>query len=203
MRRRSHIAASSFSTSSPSSAGARSRRCASRSIRIARARYAIELPARFQLIAAANPCPCGRGASSGECTCDPNTIRAYGAKLTGALADRIDISLSVEQPDLGLFGEPGEGSADVRLRVAAARERQRARAGDDRPNAELAAGEVAIASELERMLAEAGPGAGLSGRGRERVIRVARTIADLDAAEEIGAVHVAEALTYRRRGEHP
>ena len=166
-------------------------------VRIVRARYAIELPCRFQLVAAANPCPCGRGASSGECTCDPSSIRSYEAKLTGALADRIDISLKVEQPDLAGFREPGEGSAAVRERVLAARERQCARAGA--PNGELDAREIALGGDVERLLTAAGTASGLSGRGRERVLRIARTIADLAGREQIAGDDLAEAIALRRR----
>ena len=168
-------------------------------VRIARARYAVELPSRFQLVAAANPCPCGRGAHSGDCSCDAVAVRAYEAKLSGALADRIDIILAIEQPDLTSFAEPGEGSAAVRERVLAARERQRARIGDERANGELAASEIELGDEVERLLATAGEAAGLSGRGRERVIRLARTLADLEGAEAIDIGHVGEALTLRRR----
>jgi magnesium chelatase family protein len=166
-------------------------------VRITRARYAIELPCRFQLVAAANPCPCGRGRDSGECRCDAGAIRAYEGKLTGALADRIDICFGVEQPDLIAFSEPGEGSSAVRERVLAARERQAARGRP--PNGERPAREIAIGAEVERMLADAGTASGLSGRGRDRVVRVARTIADLEGAEAVAIEHVAEAMTLRRR----
>ncbi len=169
-------------------------------VRIVRARYAVDLPCRFQMIAAANPCPCGRGARSGDCTCDPAAVRGYAAKLTGALFDRIDISIAVEQPDLTSFAEAGESSAAVRDRVLAARERLRARSAGARPNAELAMGEIAIGPAVERLLAMAGLTAGLSGRGRERTIRLARTVADLDGQEEIAVEHVEEALSMRRRG---
>jgi magnesium chelatase family protein len=169
------------------------------SVRISRARYAVELPSRFQLVAAANPCPCGRGADSGECDCDPGAIRSYDAKLTGALADRIDISLRVSQPDLAAFCEPGESSAAVRERVLAARERQHARAAA--PNAELAAAEIELPGDVERALAQLGEAAKLSGRGRERVVRVARTVADLAERERLCLDDLAEAMTLRRRGE--
>lgn len=169
------------------------------SIRIVRARHAVELPCRFQLVAAANPCPCGRGADSGSCTCDPAAIRAYGAKLTGALVDRLDISCAVEQPALGSFADPGEGSAAVRDRVLAARERQRGRASDESANAELAPGRIAVPAEVERLLADAGIAGGLSGRGRERVIRLARTVADLGDRAEIELGDAEEALSLRRR----
>jgi magnesium chelatase family protein len=169
------------------------------SIRLVRARYAVELPCRFQLVAAANPCPCGRGALSGSCTCDPSAIRAYEAKLTGALIDRIDISLAVEQPDLGSFADRGEASAPVLERVLAARDLQRERTGDDRANAELAPSEVRIDPEIERLLAAAGTAGGLSGRGRGRVIRLARTLADLGGREEVSVADAEEALSLRRR----
>ncbi len=167
-------------------------------VRIVRARYAVELPCRFQLVAAANPCPCGRGARSGDCTCEPGSVRAYASKLSGALADRIDIALAVEQPDLLAFSEPGEASAVVRGRVLGARERQRARHGGDRANGELGAAEIAIGPQLERELASA-VASGLSGRGRARVLRLARTLADLDQADAIESAHLAEALSMRRR----
>jgi magnesium chelatase family protein len=169
------------------------------SVRVTRVRYALELPCRIQLVAAANPCPCGCGPRSGSCTCDPAAVRAYQAKLTGALADRIDISALLEQPDLTSFSEPGEGSAPVRERVLATRERQRVRQGDDRANGELAAAEIEIDDNVERMLVQAGLAIGLSGRGRERVIRLARTVADLDGRERIGAADIEEALSLRRR----
>jgi len=169
------------------------------SVRIARARYTVELPCRFQLIAAANPCPCGCGPRSGRCTCDPASTRAYEARLTGALADRIDISLAVEQPDLASFVEPGEASGPVRERVLAARERQRRRTGGERPNAELDPADVNLGDSIERMLADVSVAGGLSGRGRVRAIRLARTIADLDASEGIEVEHLEEALALRRR----
>jgi magnesium chelatase family protein len=171
------------------------------SVRVTRVRYSVELPCRIQLLAAANPCPCGHGSRSGSCTCDPAAVRAYEAKLTGALADRIDISALVAQPDLSAFKEPGEGSPAVRQRVLAARERQRARTGDDRANAELPTSEIAVGDEVERMLVDAGLALGLSGRGRERVIRLARTIADLDDSDAVEVDHLEEALALRRRDE--
>ena len=171
------------------------------SVRITRARYAIELPCRFQLIAAANPCPCGRGVDSGECNCDPAAIRGYEAKLTGALADRIDISIQVQQPDLIAFAEPGESSAAVLDRVLAARERQHARGVSC--NGELEAREIPVNDAVERMLAAAGVATGLSGRGRDRVVRVARTLADLDSAAEVATDHVIEAIAMRRRERSP
>jgi magnesium chelatase family protein len=167
-------------------------------VRIARARYSVELPCSFQLIAAANPCPCGRGPTSGQCTCDTSSLRAYEAKLSAALADRIDISILVDQPHPDSFARKGESSETVAARVVAARERQLARSGD--PNARLAADEIAIGPAVKRLLNRAGMAETLGGRGRERVLRLARTLADLDDSAEIEAEHLAEALALRRRG---
>jgi magnesium chelatase family protein len=166
-------------------------------VSVVRARYAIEFPSRFQLVAAANPCPCGRGPRSGNCTCGDAAVRAYEAKLTGALADRIDISLAVAQPDLAAFTTPGEGSRAVRERVIAARERQAGRGGP--PNAARSAEEIELGADARSMLADSRLSATLGGRGRERVIRVSRTIADLAGRAEVDADDVVEAMTLRRR----
>ncbi|MGH2990219.1 MAG: YifB family Mg chelatase-like AAA ATPase, partial [Solirubrobacterales bacterium] len=99
-------------------------------ITVTRVRHSVELPCRFMLVAASNPCPCGRGESSNGCRCAEASVRRYEAKLSGALTDRIDISVGVEQPaGEALRAGPGESSAAVRERVAAARERQAARLG--------------------------------------------------------------------------
>ena len=107
-------------------------------VTIARAQGSLTFPARFQIVAAANPCPCGHGEASSKCLCSKDRIGAYESRLSGALADRFDISLRVEQPDAGsLAGDPGEPSADVAARVIAARERQEARLGVARTNASM------------------------------------------------------------------
>jgi len=169
------------------------------SVRVARARYSVELPCRFQLIAAANPCPCGRGATSGDCTCDPAALRGYAAKLSAALADRIDICVLVDQPAVGSFAEAGEGSAAVARRVLDARERQRARNPDGRPNAELDAAGMRVGEAIDARLAAGRLGRRLGGRGRERTLRLARTIADLEGSDRIRVADVDEALSLRRR----
>ena len=165
-------------------------------VRIARARYAVELPSRFQLVAAANPCPCGRGAHSGDCSCDAVAVRAYEAKLSGALADRIDIILAIEQPDLTSFAEPGEGSAAVRERVLAARERQRARIGDERAN-----GELADERDRARRRGRAVAGGGGRGRGAQRAGARAGDPPGADARRSRG--RRGDRHWARRRGPHP
>lgn len=171
---------------------------------IVRSRHAVELPCRFQLVAAANPCPCGRGERSERCPCDPAQLRRYAARISGALADRIDISLSVGQPSAeALHGEPGEASASVRERVLAARVRQEGRLGPGRCNAEMTPSESRAACALDaraaELLTEGHSRLGLSGRGFERLLRVARTIADLAGCERVRSEDVGEALALRRR----
>lgn len=172
---------------------------------IARAGRTLELPCRFQLVAAANPCPCGRGDVSPDCECPPQSVRHYTTKLSGALADRIDMLVAVGQPEPGsLLGPRGEDSATVRARVLAARERQRARLGPGRCNAELTPPDThrwcRLDESSERLIAALRERGELSGRGHERVLRLARTIADLGGRAHLGAEDVAEALALRRRG---
>jgi magnesium chelatase family protein len=174
-------------------------------VAITRARGAVELPCRFMLVAASNPCPCGRGEGSGACECRPGSMRRYRAKLSGALADRIDISVAVDRPtaeEMGANG--GSDSARVRARVAAARERQERRLGPGRCNADMDLAELRAAGGLTRAangtLARGHAQLRLSGRGHDRVLRVSRTIADLAGSERIDAEHVARAIALRRRG---
>jgi magnesium chelatase family protein len=173
---------------------------------ITRARHAIELPSRFMLIGAANPCPCGHGEDSSRCKCGQATIRRYRARLSGALADRMDITVRVSRPTAAEMSEaPGESSAQVRERVIAARERQDRRLGEGRSNAEMTAGgtrrQARLTGEARRILLSGHDSLGLSGRGHDRVLRVARTIADLEGADRVDGDHVGEALTLRRRNE--
>lgn len=174
-------------------------------VTVTRAGHTVELPCRFMLVAASNPCPCGRGERSKQCRCPETSVRRYEAKLSGALADRIDISLRIEQPAAeALASGPGERSAVVRERVVAARERQAGRLGSGRCNADMGPGETRRHFRLEGdargLLTQSHAQLGLSGRGHERVLRVARTIADLAGREQIGTEHVGEALALRRRG---
>ncbi len=171
---------------------------------IARASGLGDFPARFQLVGAANPCR--RGCPSlDRCLCTPAERGRYLGRLSRPLLDRID--LHVELPALAHVDFAGDASAEpsaaVRARVVAARGRQRARFRDARVrvNAELSPRQVRrICSpppEAERLLAAAMSRLGLSARGHDRVLRVARTIADLEDEERIAAAHVAEAIQYR------
>jgi magnesium chelatase family protein len=174
-------------------------------VAIARARGAVELPCRFMLIAASNPCPCGRGEESGECECRPGSARRYRAKLSGALADRIDLSVAVAPPTAReMGGGATTDSARVRRRVIAARERQERRLGAGRCNADMTLAELRDAASLtrdaRRTLAQGHAELRLSGRGHDRVLRVSRTIADLDGSDTISGEHVARAISLRRRG---
>jgi magnesium chelatase family protein len=171
-------------------------------VTVTRAASTVELPCRFMLVAAANPCPCGRGEDDDACRCAPLAVRRYQTKLTGALADRIDIWKGLAQPSAeALDGAPGEPSAALRERVCAARRRQADRIGSGRCNADLSAAELRrleVEPRTRALLAEQHRAMGLSGRGHDRVLRVARTIADLDGAEAIGVSHIGEALGLRR-----
>ena len=172
-------------------------------VSIARAGSHRSLPCRFMLIAAANPCPCGRGEADPDCGCAPAAVQRYQGLLSGALADRIDILAAVRQPsaaDIG--GGEGEASADVRERVVAARERQERRLGCGRCNAEMTPGEArecALRPEAAALLAELYARQRLSGRAHDRSLRLAQTIADLAGADSIGEDQMAQALQLRRR----
>jgi magnesium chelatase family protein len=171
-------------------------------ITISRAAQQADFPARFQLVAAMNPCPCGYlGHWSGQCSCTPDRIARYRERISGPLLDRID--LHVEVPALrerDLAQSPcGEASAAIRARVEAARERQMDRQGA--PNGRLEGGEIekrcvpSIAAR--RLLRDAASRLSLSARGYHRVLKVARTIADLAGHDDLGAGELAEALQYR------
>ena len=170
-------------------------------VRVCRARASVAFPARFLLVGATNPCPCGEGAA-GACRCPPAARRRYNRRLSGPLLDRFDLRVVVSRPEAGavLSGPPGESSAAVAERVAAARALAQARGVGS--NAELPA------SRLDE-LAPLQPGASrllehrlrvglLTGRGVHRVRRVARTVADLaGAAGPLGEEHVCLALSLR------
>jgi magnesium chelatase family protein len=175
-------------------------------VSISRAARKAEFPARFQLIAAMNPCPCGYlGHYNGKCRCTPDQVARYRGKLSGPLLDRIDIHIevpAVPQEELLAHGS-GETSEVVRGRVSAARERQLARQG--KANAELGTKDVErhcrTNREGETLLKHAISRFGLSARAYHRVLKLARTIADLARADAIASAHVAEAIGFRRRLE--
>jgi magnesium chelatase family protein len=172
-------------------------------VSISRTGVTRRLPCRFMLIAAANPCPCGRGESDPDCSCAPLEVQRYQGRLSGALADRIDVLAPVGQPSAGeIAGSTGEGSASIRERVVAARERQEARLGPGRCNADMTpaeARECEIAGEAASLLAEAYSRRRLSGRAHDRVLRLARTVADLSGEDAVGSEQMAQALQLRRR----
>jgi magnesium chelatase family protein len=176
---------------------------------ISRAAQAVAFPARFQLVAATNPCPCGRlGTDGAECRCGVNDIARYRARLSGPLADRLDLRVTVAPVALTAMQQGGdERSATVRARVVAARDRQRARyaalpavhANAQAP-AKALHGVHGATDEAQRWLVGAADRLRLSARGYARVLRVARTIADLDGVECIERDAVAEAFRFRGEG---
>jgi magnesium chelatase family protein len=173
---------------------------------VTRVAGSVEFPARFTLVAAGNPCPCGYfGDPHRRCDCLPHRVQQYRQKLSGPLVDRIDLRLSV--PRLSrqeLLGEePGEPSASIRDRVEGARARQRRRYRDlsVECNAQvpgpLARRLAALSPDAEALLGKAVDSLQLTGRGFDRALKVARTVADLAGAEGVAAEHLAEALSYR------
>jgi magnesium chelatase family protein len=175
-------------------------------VTIARAARTAVFPARFVLVAAMNPCPCGyAGDERRACCCTPAQIARYRGRLSGPLRDRIDLIVDVPAVPVTAIadGAPGESSADVRERVLSARQRQLGRypAGGSRTNAELRGSPLAAACRPDpdgrALLRQAVSKFGLSARGYDRVLKVARTIADLGGDVDVRAGHVAEALQYR------
>ncbi|KAA6120084.1 YifB family Mg chelatase-like AAA ATPase, partial [Cupriavidus cauae] len=172
-------------------------------ITISRAGRQADFPARFQFVAAMNPCPCGyQGHPARACRCTPDQVLRYQARLSGPLLDRIDLQIEVpaQSQQETLDGPPGEDSAAIRVRVLAARARQLERQG--KPNGELAGEEIdrhcPLDEQAQGLLRAAMARLGWSARSYFRVLKVARTIADLGGADTIGAAHAAEAVQYRR-----
>jgi magnesium chelatase family protein len=172
-------------------------------ITIARAARRAEFPARFQLIAAMNPCPCGYlGASGRNCRCTPDQVSRYQGKLSGPLMDRIDLHVEVPAlpPEDLLHSPPGEGSAAIRERSRLARERAVQRQGSSN---QALAGQaidqhVALEAAAAKFLQTAAAQLGWSARSTHRTLKIARTIADLAGAQTTQLSHVAEAMQYRR-----
>jgi magnesium chelatase family protein len=170
---------------------------------ISRAARQAEFPARFQLIAAMNPCPCGHlGSASRACRCSPDAVARYQGRISGPLLDRIDVQVEVPPlgPELLSSAADGETSAVVARRVVAARDRALRRQGC--ANAALAGDALDQHCALDdagmRFLQSAAARLGWSARGFHRVLRVARTIADLAGSPAIATAHLAEAIQYRR-----
>ncbi len=177
-------------------------------VTIARAAMSLSFPARFMLVAAMNPCPCGYfNDRTRECHCSPMMIQRYVAKISGPLLDRIDIHIDVPAVNYRELrsGSVPESSADITQRVVAARERQlnRFAIGKERiyANAQMGSQEIRkyceLGTEAEHLLERAMVKQGLSARAHDRILKVSRTIADLAAAEEIESGHIAEAIQYR------
>lgn len=173
---------------------------------IARAARHATFPARFQLVAAMNPCPCGlSGDDSGRCQCSAEQIQRYRSRVSGPLLDRIDIQVEVLRPKASILSTPTgniETSKEVRERVITSRWIQMKRAG--KPNALLTNGELQQFCHIEgntlQLLEHAAERLYLSPRACHRILKVARTIADLDRSDQIDASHLAEAITFRRLG---
>jgi len=175
-------------------------------ITISRAQSTVTYPARFMLIASMNPCPCGHlNDPSRECVCTPSQVQRYLSKISGPLMDRIDLHVEVTPVDFEEMSaeREGEPSAAVRERVVAARERQESRfaGAEAHCNAQMGAQEVqthcTIDDAAQNLLRTATDRLGLSARGYTRILKVARTIADLERTGDIAAQHVSEAIQYR------
>jgi magnesium chelatase family protein len=184
-----------------------------RVITLVRAEGALRLPADFQLVMAANSCPCGRlGVRDGSvgCLCTPEEIRRYWRKIGGPLLDRIELRVGISNPELGEPGGPGEEPGELAVRRVAgavAVQRERLKGMGIRRNARLPADFLGNRYPMSEKAGQAFRGAssklGFSGRACHGILRVARTIADLEGRETVEAVHVLEAVQYRRRGEDP
>lgn len=178
-----------------------------RSIRVSRARYALEYPAGFMLVASMNPCPCGfYNHPDKECVCPPGAVQRYLSRISGPLLDRIDLHVEVVPVAFEKLSgaAPGESSAQIRERVVAARDLQARRfEKEDYIHCNAQMGSRLLRQHAQpdaaggRLLRAAMQRLGLSARAYDRILKVARTIADLEAASSVQAVHVAEAIQYR------
>ena len=181
---------------------------------ISRANRHVRYPSRLQLIAAANPCKCGGGPGAFQCRKGPACQANYFSRISGPFLDRIDLFVDVAQvtaTDLSL-PPPTEGTAEAAARVAKARELQHKRYGDSDArrrgiNADTPGPEIEAVCKLDQsakaLVTQAAEQMSLTARGYYRVLKVSRTIADLDGAAAVARVHAAEALTYRFRPAMP
>lgn len=177
-----------------------------RKVTVARVQQTTEYPANFMLIASMNPCPCGNYGSKNQiCRCTPSQIHNYVSKLSGPLMDRIDLQIEVDNVsyDELRFQKSGETSAQIKERVNRVRALQRQRFASDGilTNAEMGSRELgkycAIDKDCERLLQKAFEKLNLSARGTTRILKVARTIADIEGSENILPAHIGEAIQYR------
>jgi magnesium chelatase family protein len=175
-------------------------------VTIARASMTLTFPARFMLAAAMNPCPCGFfNDPSRECTCTPPLIQRYVSKISGPLLDRIDIHIDMPAVRFQELRQEagGETSDAIRARVIQTRERQLERFQGEKIycNAQMSSRQIRkycdISPDSERMLESAMNRLGLSARAHDRILKVSRTIADMEGEENVGSAHVSEAIQYR------
>jgi magnesium chelatase family protein len=180
-------------------------------VTISRAASSLTFPASFTLVASMNPCPCGYFGSSRECKCSPQIIQRYVGKISGPLMDRIDIHIDVPAVKFdelrGRGVAAGESSASIRERVIRARDIQLARlntngnSGGAYSNSAMTPAQIrkhcTLDTECETLLEKAMQRQGLSARAHDRILKVARTIADLSGSENIGPNHLSEAINYR------
>lgn len=174
-------------------------------VTIVRARVRTTFPARFTLVGAMNPCPCGfHGDGTERCECTDERVRKYRARVSGPLLDRIDLCVHLPGIALSTLNEPPDGpsSAEVRAKVIEARNRQYARKSNEgecnaRVNPKALREAAEMSAEVKHLLTTACERMGLSARASTRVLRVARTIADLEGCEKVSTAHIAEAIGYR------
>jgi magnesium chelatase family protein len=174
-------------------------------VTVTRSKHSTTFPARFMLVAAMNPCPCGHLGTEKPCRCPPRTLQIYRQRLSGPLLDRIDMHVHVGRVEARqlLSADDAESSADVRLRVEEARDRAATRCATFGAtcNAEIPSGRLLQAAGMDEqsgyVLSRLAKRHALSGRSVHRVVRVARTIADLECSPSITREHVLEAATYR------